>query len=186
MNQSVVRISHSSAMWNLCFGAGLMTHLVLIISTFHVLFVWKILTEYLVPRTEKSETLTLWLFVETDIFTKEDSLLLIILSINYGWYRISKFICSTFKWECLIGPNWHDSCEFYDWFSLSGKPNQSHYCTSEFTKDDIFFTNVSNSFENCLNLKNSHRRCSIKKLFSKISQNSQENTCVWVSFLIKM
>ena len=29
------------------------------------------------------------------------------------------------------------------------------------------------------------RRCSVKKVFLKISQNSQENTCVRVSFLIK-
>ena len=30
------------------------------------------------------------------------------------------------------------------------------------------------------------RRCSVKKLFLKISQNSQENTCARVSFLIKL
>ena len=30
------------------------------------------------------------------------------------------------------------------------------------------------------------RRCSVKKVFSKISQNSQENTCARVSFLIKL
>ena len=29
-------------------------------------------------------------------------------------------------------------------------------------------------------------RCSLKKVFLKISQNSQENTCVRVSFLIKL
>ena len=29
------------------------------------------------------------------------------------------------------------------------------------------------------------RRCSVKKMFLKISQNLQENTCVGVSFLIK-
>ena len=32
--------------------------------------------------------------------------------------------------------------------------------------------------------KNGHRSCSLKKVFSEISQNSQENTCAWVSFLI--
>ena len=31
--------------------------------------------------------------------------------------------------------------------------------------------------------RSNHRGCSIKKLFLKISQNSQENTCVGVSFL---
>ena len=30
------------------------------------------------------------------------------------------------------------------------------------------------------------QRCSVKKLFLKISQNSQGNTCAWVSFLIKL
>ena len=30
------------------------------------------------------------------------------------------------------------------------------------------------------------RRCSVKKLFLEISQNSQENTCARVSFLIKL
>ena len=30
------------------------------------------------------------------------------------------------------------------------------------------------------------RRCSIKKMFLEISQNSQENTCARVSFLIKL
>ena len=32
----------------------------------------------------------------------------------------------------------------------------------------------------------SHRRCSVKKVFLEISQNSQENTCARVSFLIKL
>ena len=30
------------------------------------------------------------------------------------------------------------------------------------------------------------RRCSLKKVFLEISQNSQENTCAGVSFLIKL
>ena len=30
------------------------------------------------------------------------------------------------------------------------------------------------------------RRCSVKKVFLEISQNSQENTCARVSFLIKL
>ena len=30
------------------------------------------------------------------------------------------------------------------------------------------------------------RRCSAKKVFLEIQQNSQENTCAWVSFLIKL
>ena len=35
------------------------------------------------------------------------------------------------------------------------------------------------------NIRNSHQRCSIKNVSSKIQENSQENTCVRVSFLIK-
>ena len=34
--------------------------------------------------------------------------------------------------------------------------------------------------------RSSHRRCFIKKMFLKIPQNSQENTCVRVSFLTKL
>ena len=34
--------------------------------------------------------------------------------------------------------------------------------------------------------RNSCRRCTIKKAFLKISQNSQENTCIGASFLIKL
>ena len=34
--------------------------------------------------------------------------------------------------------------------------------------------------------RSSHQRCSIKKVFLKISQNLQENTCARVSFLIKL
>ena len=34
--------------------------------------------------------------------------------------------------------------------------------------------------------RSSHQRCSIKKLVLKISENSQENTCARVSFLIKL
>ena len=34
--------------------------------------------------------------------------------------------------------------------------------------------------------RSSHRRCSLKKVFLKISRNSQENTCARVSFLIKL
>ena len=34
-------------------------------------------------------------------------------------------------------------------------------------------------------IRSCHRRCSIKKVFLKISQNSQEKTCSKVSFLVK-
>ena len=34
--------------------------------------------------------------------------------------------------------------------------------------------------------RSSHQRCSLRKVFLEISQNSQENTCVRVFFLIKL
>ena len=34
--------------------------------------------------------------------------------------------------------------------------------------------------------RSSHQRCSVKKVFLEISQNSQESTCARVSFLIKL
>ena len=37
-----------------------------------------------------------------------------------------------------------------------------------------------------LNSRSSHEKCSIKKVFLKISPNSQENTCARVSYLIKL
>ena len=53
-------------------------------------------------------------------------------------------------------------------------------------------TNSNNTFEifaeylPFLEYRSSHQRCSIKKVFLKILQNSQENTCARVSFLIKL
>ena len=42
------------------------------------------------------------------------------------------------------------------------------------------------SWKNQKNFKSSHQKCSIKKVFLQILQNSQENTCARVSFLIKL
>ena len=39
--------------------------------------------------------------------------------------------------------------------------------------------------QNCLS-RSIHQRCSIKKVFLRISQNSQENFCVKISFLVKL
>ena len=49
-----------------------------------------------------------------------------------------------------------------------------------------FIRSVSNSICNIHNLEAVARRCSVKKMFLKISKNSQESTCVRVSFLIKL
>ena len=39
--------------------------------------------------------------------------------------------------------------------------------------------------QNCLS-RSIHQRCSIKEVFLRISQNSQENFCVKISFLVKL
>ena len=44
----------------------------------------------------------------------------------------------------------------------------------------------SNISSNNNSNRSSHWRCSVKKVFLEISQNSQENTCARVSFLIKL
>ena len=49
----------------------------------------------------------------------------------------------------------------------------------------IFIFNV-NKAEFCSVVESSHPRCSEKRVFLEISQNSQENTCARVSFLIKL
>ena len=53
---------------------------------------------------------------------------------------------------------------------------------------DLILTNSSSSFRNFCAIETSLSseavvwRCSVKKVFLKVSQNSQENTCVRVSF----
>ena len=57
------------------------------------------------------------------------------------------------------------------------KLNCAAYCTWNFG-----ILNFSKYFRLITVTKRSHRRCSIKKLFLKIPQYFQENTCVAVSF----
>ena len=45
---------------------------------------------------------------------------------------------------------------------------------------------LRSSFRLLNNMRSSHRRCSVEKVFLEISQDSQENTCARVSFLIKL
>ena len=64
----------------------------------------------------------------------------------------------------------------------------SSYFFSNFLSFDarvfIFFMFCISSISS--NNRSSHRKCSIKREFLEISQNSQENTCTRVSFLIKL
>ena len=54
------------------------------------------------------------------------------------------------------------------------------FFTEKFGADTLIYKSTELSTEAVV------RRCSVKKMFLKISQNSQENTCVRVSFLIKL
>ena len=49
---------------------------------------------------------------------------------------------------------------------------------------DSVYQNTKKNIEALV--RSSHRRCSIKKVFLEISQNSQENTCPTASFLINL
>ena len=56
-----------------------------------------------------------------------------------------------------------------------------------------YYSASINDLNDCVNfrikrvcLEEVSRRCSVKKVFLKISQNSQKNTCARVSFLIKL
>ena len=42
------------------------------------------------------------------------------------------------------------------------------------------------TMDNVVAFRSSHQGCSVRNVFFKISQNSQENTCARVSFLIKL
>ena len=50
----------------------------------------------------------------------------------------------------------------------------------------IKYTHIGNHVNKCIIIRSSQRRCSIKKVFLEILQNSQENTCARDSFLIKL
>ena len=67
-------------------------------------------------------------------------------------------------------------------FNLSNKSVKSTHCRTLFGLQSKV---PAARWEGWL-YKSSHRRCSIKKVFLKISQNSQENTCSRVFFLIKL
>ena len=55
----------------------------------------------------------------------------------------------------------------------------------------LWIDGINSRFESCLDNKSKDaeavaQRCSVKKVFLEISQNSQENTCARASFLIKL
>ena len=63
--------------------------------------------------------------------------------------------------------------------SNKGKINNNICCS--FEEFDILIKVFTGAISFCL-MRSSHQRCSIKKAFLEISQNSEENTCARVSF----
>ena len=55
-------------------------------------------------------------------------------------------------------------------------------CRIEHVPDDQPLSHINSLFDS----EAVAQRCSVKKVFLKISQNSQESTCARVSFLIKL
>ena len=84
--------------------------------------------------------------------------------------------------SCNIGPSRpKQNCVGY-FPSKSLLHTQGHYCTSNFLTQCCF-----RCISATLSVRFSYaeavvRRCSVKNLFLKISQNSQKNTCARVSF----
>ena len=73
------------------------------------------------------------------------------------------------------------------WVSVPWKDHDVYhyyeiFCNSIWTA----LSNLSVSRRSKFSSLSSHQRCSVKKVFLEISQNSQENTCARVSFLIKL
>ena len=69
------------------------------------------------------------------------------------------------------------------------KPFCPRYTTQViFSMNSTIFMKEASSFlkKIVLLFRSSHWRCSVKKVFLKISQNSQDNTCVRVSLLMKL
>ena len=69
-------------------------------------------------------------------------------------------------------------------------PQVTKSCTSPLSFF-LWLDGINSRFKSCLDnkLKEAEavtQRCSVKKVFLEISQNSQENTCIRVSFLIKL
>ena len=58
-----------------------------------------------------------------------------------------------------------------------------HYLICKYNSGCLLFW-TTHKLTNDKNTRSSHQRCSVKKGFLQISQNSQENTCVGISFLI--
>ena len=74
-----------------------------------------------------------------------------------------------FKQKSRVAFNWHLNVDIWFLFLSFLKLQKSE-----------------NEEKHCPNIEAVVWRCSVKKVFLEISQNSQENTCVRVSFLIKL
>ena len=79
------------------------------------------------------------------------------------------------------------SCILFQWNNLNVKSMLWVSLTiTKVKKDPKFNFLFSTIFKAARKTEAVAERCSVKKVFSEISQNSQENTCAGVSFLIKL
>ena len=80
-----------------------------------------------------------------------------------------------------------DTTERFLWNKMRGKtPSWSFWFPKNSEIHYIKYTHIGNHVNKRIIIRSSQRRCSIKKVFLEILQNSQENTCARDSFLIKL
>ena len=106
------------------------------------------------------------------------------VTLRYGW--VSRFLnCTNGTESCKVS-----QCEKSKCFIIITLIDCQQYQKVFYRESTRCFLNPS---RNCVNKntakstnKSNYRRCSIKKLFLKISQCLQENACVVVSFFNKV
>ena len=107
------------------------------------------------------------------------------------WFVIGKY-SNILIIECVIKCNHLTLCKYVGYKLTSGDKkfiecyligHQSAALETAELKLQVLVDYVSNIFQKQLPVAQS---CSVKKVFLVISQNSQENTCARVSFLIKL
>ena len=98
----------------------------------------------------------------------------------YGRSQGCKF--TDFWHQIWLGfPKWLVFPVYFVDLALRKKRISEHYCCKYKRCHSGFSFSWLSPFIYCIS-RSSHRRCSVKKVFLKISQISQESTCVRVSF----
>ena len=110
---------------------------------------------------------------------KKPQTLNLTLSVTYPWPLTGGLLFS--------GGFFPDTTERFLWNKMRGKtPSWSFWFPKNSEIHYIKYTHIGNHVNKRIIIRSSQRRCSIKKVFLEILQNSQENTCARDSFLIKL